>query len=752
MARLPIWVLASTLLLGCGSTSSTETTIKPIDTTQPPTPVAKTGIATINTPDLKGHVEKLASDEYRGRGTNEIGARLAADYLAAELAKYGLKTLPGRNYKIDYTLHAGGFDPASNKASMTTAGATHSLKPGADYAPFAFSADGTVKAPVVFAGYGITAPKLKHDDYKGLDVKGKIVLVLRHYPNEQNKKSAFRRSRHSFFTTKAAVAAKHGAVGMLLVTDPRHHKEADDLRMSGRLRLPPKAKKPAAKKPTAKKPGAKKPGAKKPAMSRRARRRARLRAMMRRRMPRIPAIRLSREAAQKLVAGAGQDLLKMQIAIDGGTAVNSFALKGVVADITVGARKKPQPVVAQNLVGIVEGSDPKLKHEYVVIGGHYDHLGAYSGHGDTIYNGADDNASGTAGVLALARAFASLPVKPKRSLAFMWFSGEEHGLLGSRALIEQNIIPRDKIAFMLNLDMIGRNPKKPIEIVGDGYASGLRKIVEAANAEDKLPIEFGGTNYAGNSDHHPFFMKSIPVMFFFTGLHKDYHQLSDHADKVEYQRMTKLVRVAYNVVERIAGADATPTFIHHIPWLGVALQAKLDGGTKQVFITSVDADSRATKAGLKVGDKLHMVGKAIVNSSDSVNKEFNKIRPGVKIALAVHRAGKVVSVEVERAKRGYLGVMTGQVQPDVRKKLGLPSNEGVLIRGLAGTGPAGKAGIKAGDILVRISGRPVAGRTLTRVLARIGAGEPVQITVVRNGKRLKLKLVLGERPQRRRRR
>ncbi len=733
MARLPIWVIASVFALGCGTTSNTtETkTTTATETKKPAGPPPATGIKTINTPDLRAHVETLASDQYKGRGTNEAGARLAAEYLANHFTKYGLKPVPGRELKIPYTLHSGGFDPATTRVSMTSGGATSTLNPGADFAPFAFSGDGTVKAPVVFAGYGIHAPKMGHDDYKGLDVKGKIVLVLRHYPNEQDKTSSFRRSRHTYFTSKATAAMKAGAVGMLLVTDPRHHKDADDLRMTGRLRLPPKK------------------GAKKGA---RASRMARFRAMMRRRMPRIPAIRLSRAAAQKLVAGGGHDLLKMQLAIDAGKKPSSLLLKGVTAELAVGARKKPQPVTAHNVVGIVEGSDAALKDQYVVIGGHYDHLGAYNGAGDTIFNGADDNASGTAGVLALARAFASLPVKPKRSIAFMLFSGEEHGLLGSRALIDQNIIPRNKIAFMLNLDMIGRNPKKPIEIVGDGYASGLRKIVEAANATDKLNIEFGGTNYSANSDHHPFFMKNIPVMFFFTGLHKDYHQLSDHADKVAYPRMTKLVRVAYNVADTIANAARAPRFIHHIPWLGIAMQAKLVAGKNTVLITGVEADSRAKKAGLEVGDTVHTVQAKAIDSSDAVSEAFRKIRPGVKVTLVVHRAGKPVSVQVERAKRGYLGVMTGGVQADQRKKLGLPSNEGVLIRGLAGTGPAGKAGIKKGDIVLRIAGRPVTQRTLSRVLARIGAGEPVQILVVRAGKRLKLKLVLGQRPERRRRR
>jgi len=724
MTRLPLWALAIALVVGCGGAENHAQQPTPPEQAKRAVP-AVSGIATITTAELRHHVETLASDDYLGRGTNEAGARKAAVYLAREFRKYGLSPLPAHHLAVAYQLEAGGFDPAHTALAVKSGSFASELKAGVDFAPFAFSGTGRAEAPMVFAGYGITAPELKYDDYKGLDVKGKIVLVLRHYPNEQNKSSAFRRSRHSYFANKAMNAAKHGAVGMLLVTDPRNHKGADDLRMGGHLRLP---------------------------IKRRVRRGPR-RARRRRGLPRIPAIHLSQSAAEKLIAARGKRLLDLQRSVDEGKPASGLGLGAIDVVVSVGARKKPKLVSADNIVGVVEGSDPTLKHEYVVVGGHYDHLGAFKGPGDTIYNGADDNASGTSGVLALGRAFASLPraQRPKRSVVFMLFSGEEHGLLGSRALVRQDLIPRDKIVFMLNLDMIGRNPKKPIEVVGDGYASGLRKIVETANKTDKLRLAFGGTSYAANSDHDSFFQKTIPVMFFFTGLHKDYHQLTDHADKLAYPRMTRIVRVAYNVVDDIANAAVPPQFIHHIPWLGVAMRAKQMAGKRHIVITHVDPDSRAAKAGLKVNDRVQTIAGIRVDSSASVSQAFRMVRPGVKTSIVVQRNGNTVTANVERARRGYLGVMLGRVRAERRKKLGLPSTEGVLIRGLAGNGPAGKAGIKAGDILLRIAGRPVNTRSLGRVLARIGAGEPVEIVVLRNDKRLKRKLVLGQRPQRRRR-
>jgi S1-C subfamily serine protease len=238
------------------------------------------------------------------------------------------------------------------------------------------------------------------------------------------------------------------------------------------------------------------------------------------------------------------------------------------------------------------------------------------------------------------------------------------------------------------------------------------------------------------------------VLFFFTGTHADYHQLGDHADKIAFARMAKIVRLAYGVLDQVVSGKTTPSYIHHISWLGAAIQVKDQNGRKNAVITGVDADSRGKRAGLAVGDVIRSIDGKPLTRPKKIGDRFGALEPGKKAAVTLERGGKTVEVTVERAKRGYLGVMPTPLRSEERKKLGLVNDEGVRIRGLADSGPAGKAGIRAGDVLIRINGHPLSWRTLGRHLARIGAGERVVLTVVRAGKRLKIPLTLAERPRR----
>lgn len=457
---------------------------------------------------------------------------------------------------------------------------------------------------------------------------------------------------------------------------------------------------------------------------------------------------ISKHSAESMLTSTGKTLAEIQNAIDKGTAASTFAIKDVKANVAVKKLSKPEPIAAQNVVGFLEGSDPQLKSEWVVVGAHYDHLGAFSGTGDTVYNGADDNASGTTGMLQLAKAFATLKQRPKRSMVFIGFSGEEKGLLGSRAMMRSGQLDSDKLVFMLNLDMIGRNADKPVAVLGNGFSTGITEAVEKSNQSAAVRIEFGGTDYSANSDHHPFFARGVPVLFFFTGTHTDYHQLGDHADKIAFARMTKIVRLAYGVLDQVASGTVTPNFIHHISWLGVAVQAKDLNGRAAAVVTSVEANSRGQRAGLAVGDIVRSIDGQVLTRPKKIGERFGALKPGKKAVVVLERAGSPVNVTVERAKRGYLGVMPSSLRAEERKKLGLLNNEGVKIRGTSPDGPAGKAGLKAGDVLIRINGHPLTWRTLGRHLARIGAGERVTLTVVRAGKRLKIPLTLAERPRR----
>jgi len=485
-------------------------------------------VESITARELRDHVEFLASDELAGRMTGESGVREAERYIAEAFAGFGLKPLPGDDdHFIDFEVYEHGYDPEETALEIRVGDDRIDARPGVDFKPFFFTALGVREADVVFAGYGITAPEHGWDDYAGLDVRGKIVLVLRHEPPSFGGGSGGSRyTRHSYFVTKGKNARAHGAVGMILFTDPRFSEprgegRADDLRLFSEMRLSPE---PRRREPSSSDVGS------------------------------LLAVHVSQDLAGRIAGPAGWSLEELQQAADSETAPAEIDLGGIRARLAVQRRSEPVEVGARNVVGFLEGRDPVLKDEWIVVGGHHDHVGGYAGEGDTIFNGADDNASGASGVMELAEAFASLRSRPRRSLVFMTFGAEEVGLLGSRALVEQEKIPIERLVFMLNFDMIGRNPDDPVEVFSGGHA-GFDRIVEEANASLGLELDLSGVPSDAYSDYYPFYKRGIPFAYFFTGLHEDYHQVDDHADRLAYGRMERIVRLAYRTLAVIADRE-----------------------------------------------------------------------------------------------------------------------------------------------------------------------------------------------------
>ena len=477
--------------------------------------------ASITPEELRAHVEYLASDELQGRETGFSGIRLAEEYIAEEFSNHGLIPVPGQDdHFIEFTLYRHTYNLEMTRIAFTRGEWVRKGELGGDFRPFWFSETGEAKAPVVFAGYGISAPEHKWDDYEGLDVEGKFVLVQRHEPNNDDPTSPFggtEYSSHAYFVTKAQNAFSHGAVGMILFTDPLFPMiGADDLRLTGTLSL---------------------------STERRSRRSTNT-------IPN-PSVHISRDLAAELIQPSGHSLEELQRSVDAGTKPSEIDLGFLEAFVSVGPFEEPYEVPARNVAGLMIGRVPELADEWIVIGGHHDHLGAIpvSG-GDTVYNGADDNASGTAGVLELAERFALRWRPTRRSLLFITFSGEEMGLLGSRALFEKELLPTGRIVFMINLDMIGRNPNQVVRIFGTGFGLDLREIVKAVGERHDLPYRFAGIGTIPlNSDYGPFFDAHIPYLSFFTGEHEDYHQLTDHADRLDYERMTELLEMVTEIIE-----------------------------------------------------------------------------------------------------------------------------------------------------------------------------------------------------------
>lgn len=343
---------------------------------------------------------------------------------------------------------------------------------------------------------------------------------------------------------------------------------------------------------------------------------------------------------------------------------------------------------AQNVIGVIEGSDPELKGEVVVLGAHYDHVGTaeqrdfgrMGGSGeDKIWNGADDNGSGTTCVISLAQAFGQSGLTARRTVMFICFSGEEAGLVGSRYYTNHPYVPLDKHAFMLNLDMVGRNPTKPMEIhgVGSGEGGVIRKAAERAVAASGLKAKLNDTVtlMGGDSDHSSFADKRVPYAFFFSGFHADYHRPGDHPEKLAYDNMVKVATTSMDILLDLANLDEKPKFSGRskpgfaIPDLepavpprrmGVTVQElddndcdglKLPGDQGGLRVDAVQAGSAAEAAGVKVGDVvLSLSGTTLPRGGtrDELRKVLTeKVKPGKDVDLVVLRKGEKVTLKAK---------------------------------------------------------------------------------------------------------
>jgi hypothetical protein len=320
----------------------------------------------------------------------------------------------------------------------------------------------------------------------------------------------------------------------------------------------------------------------------------------------------------------------------------------------------------QNVVGLLEGADPKLKEQIVVVGGHYDHLGKRNdpNAADPIFNGADDNASGSSTVMALAVALGTSGLRSRRSILFIAFSGEEQGLFGSRHYVAHPLFARERHAAMLNLDMVGRNADKPVLILGTGSArdDALDRICRAAVGKTGLSctVEKGSRLGFGDSDHSSFRDARIPAIFFFTGLHPDYHKVSDHADKVEYARLEQISETALFVLLGMCGRPEDFVFRADTRELGIQTatldeaaleEAGLEESEGAIRVTGVAAGSAAARAGLAPGDLiLALAGRPIPRGSRAMRTLRGAVReaePGKDAPLLILREGKRVTLQVK---------------------------------------------------------------------------------------------------------
>jgi hypothetical protein len=481
--------------------------------------------------DLHSHIGFLASDELQGRGTPSVYLDIAGRYIETEFEKYGL-TPGGEEGRFDQIYGINVYPYKKENLNVAISIDNMGKKLSADeFIPLLFGLAGTsiaVNNDIVFAGYGITAPEKGWDDYKDLDVHGKVALVMEGAPWELDLDIPF---GYDKLLGKWINATQHGAVGFIYATPLLGKKEPMSVSFvrsfTGEFLFQRKSATPQI-------------------------------------LWCVPGIVTSFELANRIIKPADRgDLDSIKQQIDKEKKSFCFHVKQATFSLTLDA--SPKEAHALNIIGILKGSDPKLANEYIALTAHYDHLGV--GHpvnGDSIYNGADDNASGTAGILELAQAFSSLPesVRPRRSILFILVSGEESGLYGSAHYAENPTVPINTIQADINLDMIGRCPENGIEIIAPGSEKIAHIMIEHATSLNlkTLPEQHPEERLIYLSDHFPFVYNNIPAVFCFTGLHPDYHQPSDEIEKLNFKDMEKIVRAVFLTALQLANQEEIPSF------------------------------------------------------------------------------------------------------------------------------------------------------------------------------------------------
>ena len=515
---------------------------------------------------LRAHVEFLASDTLEGRAVGEAGNERAIDYIAGVMADAGLRPA-GADYRQPFPIASASLGPSGGIVLTAQPGRVTRYAVGDDFYPLPISASANGGGDSIFAGYGISAPALGYDDYDGVDVSGRTVIVLRHEPEERLPASRFagrELTEHATFARKVEAARTRHAAALLIVPDGSH---AEGANLTDVARVWPPVQ----------------PGPDRgfelddeaPAT--------------------LPVGMMSIGLAERLLASSGREhrtIDAIRRVIDG--RLEAAGADGVVSApatfdlpgrrVEVRADIKRDRVGTSNVVGVVRGVDPRLADEQVVVGAHFDHVGVDAGH--RVYNGADDNGSGTAALLEIARATASAARQgsaPRRTIVFAAWNAEEKGALGSRYFVADAQSRSVLLAAMLNMDMIGRSeevldPDEPrfrglrrsmarenrdaLHLIGYSLSPDLAATIASLNDRSLLRLR---TDYDANvqnllrrSDHWSFLERGIPAIFFTTGLHPDYHTPNDDAAKLDYVKLERIARLVHRVAWDVANQDVAP--------------------------------------------------------------------------------------------------------------------------------------------------------------------------------------------------
>lgn len=580
--------------------------------------VSAAGSQTATPSRMRAHVETLASPKMEGRLTGSAGEKLAADYLISELEKMGARPLPGTTgFRMPFTFTAGSKDGGTRIAITRAdqAEGSWNFAGTANISALSFSDSAVATGDVVFAGYGLVVPDSQnfgYDSYQGLDVKDKIVVVLRYFPEDADQKTRGILARYADLRYKAQAARQRGAKGMVVVTGPRSPNAGAVAPMTFDTAIAGSG---------------------------------------------LVAVSISGDAAAPIFAAAGKPLEAVQKELDSGNPhVAGFAIPNL--QITLDAKVIREQQTGNNVVGYLPATTPAtgVSKPWIAAGAHFDHLGrggagnslADKNEANAIHHGADDNASGTATVLAIGEAFSKQP--RKRNLVLAFWSGEELGLLGSNAFVTRPPVPIDQIAAYLNFDMVGRVSDNKLTVQATGTSGMWPKLLEQANVAAGFDLTLQEDPYQP-TDVSSFNGVSVPALTFFTGAHQEYHKPGDTADKINYEDLDRVAQLASAIVRRLMDADEAPQF--------TKVDQKMDSGG----------------------------------------------RTGLRL-------------------------FTGTI-PDYATDV-----KGLLLGGVIGGGPAERAGLQKGDVIVEIAGQTIANiYDYTYALELLKIGQPAKVVYMRGGEK-----------------
>ena len=575
--------------------------------------VLLTWSAAVQATTVQQHVETLAADAMGGRLTGEKGAKKAVEYIESQLLEAGVQPLPGlKGLRQEFEFTAGAEDDGTvlhlvlGEDKKTVKGKKH-------VQALSFSDARQVSGDLVFAGYGMKLPddsEFPYDSYSTLDVKDKIVVVLRYFPEEVDRDTRALLARYSGLRYKALQAREAGAKALIMVTGPNSPNAGEVVPMHFDTALSGSG---------------------------------------------IVAVSIDQETAEQLFAASGKDLKEVQTSMDSGNPhAAGFALEGVHAELDVKIKRTRRTGI--NVLGYLPPTQQPAAPGAIAVGAHYDHLGSGEGGNSLadatekgeIHNGADDNASGVAAVLAVAAALADQ--QRPRGIVFGFWAGEELGLLGSSAFVDELEDLQPQIGAYVNFDMVGRLQDDKLTIQGVGSSAAWPALLEQANVVAGFDLHTQNDPYLP-TDSQAFYLEGIPTINFFTGSHEDYHRPSDDAEKIDFEGIERISSMATLILHKMAAADTLPLYAtveRSRASSGDRDTMRAFTGTIPDYTTEVEglllsgvvAGGPAEEAGLKKGDVIVEFGGQSITNIYDYTYALDAVKVDIPLAVIVLRDGE----------------------------------------------------------------------------------------------------------------